>query len=165
MRTFLTSSFLFALLAAAAPAQGRFEPAAWSDTDAPVEQCIAFALYTTHAGTLKLTAQLYPLADDVPRTVELALRPRGVDGARWGKVAEVQVDETLYGWPQEDVKRWLAHFRVEGLDPTRDYDYRVVAAGGKATYEGLVRKDPVDEDVIVVVLFLENGLMRQDCLM
>ena len=96
----------------------------WKDTAAPVEQSVAFALYTTHAETLKLTAQLYPLADGVDRDVVLSVRPQKVWNAEWREVGRVQVDETDYGWPQEGVKRWLAHFRVDGWDMTRDFDYR-----------------------------------------
>lgn len=144
-------------LLASLTAQDAFVPKDWLDTAAPAEQCIAFALYTTHAGTLKMTAQLYPLADGVDRNVTLSVRPRGADGAVWRKVAETAVDETPYGWPQEGIARWLAHLRVDGWDMTRDFDYRVTAAGGRASYEGVVRRDPVDEPQIVVASLSCNG--------
>lgn len=121
----------------------------WNATDVAIEESIAFALYTAHAGVLKLTAQLYPLPDDAGREVELLVRPRGAGGT-WQSVGRVLVDESSYGWPQEDTKRWLAHFRVEGWDQAKDWDYRVVAVDGRAVYEGLVRKDPVGKDEIVV---------------
>ncbi|HEB52275.1 MAG TPA: hypothetical protein ENI87_03355 [bacterium] len=131
-------------------AQQAFEPGNWLDTAAPPEQCIAFALYTTHANTLKLTAQLYPLGDGVGRSVTLSVRAHGTEGANWRQVGVVQVDETPYGWPQAGVKRWLAHFRVPDWDMTRDFDYRITAADGRARYEGLVRHDPIEKDVILV---------------
>ena len=37
----------------------------------PRNEVLAFALYTHDAGTLKLTAQLYPLKPDEPRTVQV----------------------------------------------------------------------------------------------
>ena len=138
------------LLLTAASAQQTFWPEDWKDTAAPLEQSVAFALYTTHADTLKLTAQLYPLPDGVDRDVVLSVRPQKTWNAEWREVARVKVDETDYGWPQEGVKRWLAHFRVDGWDMTRDFDYRVTAAGGDATFEGKIRRDPVDQQVIKV---------------
>ena len=146
----LATCLLSLTLSPAAAGQGAFWPKDWKDTAAPVEQSVAFALYTTHAETLKLTAQLYPLADGVDRDVVLWVRPQAAAPAEWREVGRVKVDETDYGWPQEGVKRWLAHFRVDGWDMTRDFDYRVTAAGGRATFEGKIRRDPIDRQVIKV---------------
>ncbi len=147
----LRASLCFGLIGIAPlSAQQTFWPEDWTDTAAPVEQSVAFALYTTHAGTLKMTAQLYPLADGIDREVALSVRPRGAADAPWREVARVQVDETPYGWPQADVGRWLAHFRVDGWDMTRDFDYRVTAAGGAATFDGVVRRDPVERRTVKV---------------
>ncbi|MEM7756369.1 MAG: alkaline phosphatase D family protein [Planctomycetota bacterium] len=121
---------------------------AWDDTAVPTERAVAFALYTAHRGVLKLTAQFYPLADDISRDVELHVRPKS--GGDWERVASTTIDETSYGWPQADRKRWLAHFRVNEWDHSRDWAYKVVAADGAATYEGLVRRDPIDQREIVV---------------
>lgn len=150
---------VFAVVTMGAPtrAQQAFVPADWLDTHAPAAQCIAFVLYTTHAGTLKLTAQLYPLADDVPRDVTLSVRSRGDAAAAWREVARAAVDETPYGHPQAGAKRWLAHFRVRDWDQGHDFDYRVTAAGGAATYDGVVRHDPVEKDVIAVASLSCNG--------
>ena len=72
----LATCLLSLTLSPAAAGQGAFWPKDWKDTAAPVEQSVAFALYTTHAETLKLTAQLYPLADGVDRDVVLWVRPQ-----------------------------------------------------------------------------------------
>jgi hypothetical protein len=40
---------------------------------------------------------------------------------------------------------------------TKDHKYRVVAAGGAAVYEGTIRRDPVDKEVIVVAAFTGNS--------
>lgn len=126
----------------------------WLDTAVPVEGAIAFALYTVHNGVLKMTAQLYPLPDDAGREGVLEVRPRAngaaEPGGPWQRVATATVDETLYGGPQPATKRWLLHFRVEGWDHAQDWEYRVLAADGRASYGGVVRRDPSDQEVIVV---------------
>jgi len=118
----------------------------------PPQEAICFAMYTVHQRVLKMTVQLYPLADGVDRTVKLQ-----IDDGRWREIAETQVSEESYGAPQEDIKRWTAHFRVEDWDHARDWKYRVIAAGGAATYEGTIRRDPVDKDQIVVAAFTGNS--------
>ena len=140
---------------------GAWEPENWLDTAAPPEHCIAFALYTVHDGTLKMTAQLYPLADGVERAVQLQTRPRG-SGDEWRTVTFTTVDETAYGWPQANHKRWLAHFRVDNWDHTRDFEYRVVAAGGRATFEGLIRRDPEGPEIVVGSLSCNSNADRRD---
>ncbi|HSW46772.1 MAG TPA: hypothetical protein VLM89_14520 [Phycisphaerae bacterium] len=124
--------------------------------DVPRDQVICFALYTVHKGVLKLSAQLYPLKEGETRKVRLEVkRNQGRDtGAApdagvtsdWERVAEAPVDET----------GWLATFRVENWDAGRSVPYRVVHAGG-ATFEGLIRHDPVDKDEIVVAAFTCNS--------
>ncbi len=103
--------------------------------DVPRDQTVAFALYTHERGTLKLTAQLYPLKPDEARLARLELF---TDGA-WREVAESPV---LY-------PGWSAHFRIEDWDSTRDTPYRV-RHGATARFEGLIRKDPRDKTRIVV---------------
>lgn len=119
---------------------------AWLDIDRPAEEAICFTLYTVHGGTLKLTAQLYPLADGVGRSADLQIDRDG----RWVTMARVPIDASPYGGPLGDLGRWTAHFRLRGWDHSRDWRYRVVAADGRATYEGVIRRDPVDKDEIVV---------------
>ena len=53
---------------------------------------ICFALYTVHDGTLKLTAQLYPLAEDDPKAVRLEIEK----GGEWVEVAKVDAIDP--GW-------------------------------------------------------------------
>jgi len=126
----------------------------WLNIDnVPSEDAICFALYTVNNNTLKMTAQLYPLADDIDRVVKLQIRK----GDEWQTIAATVVSEESYGWPQEDKKQWTAHFRVENWDHSRDYDYRLLAAGEKAEYEGIIRKDPVDKEEIVVAAFTGNS--------
>ncbi len=143
-----------ASLSAAEPAERD-----WLDLDRPASEAICFTLYTvdTRGGVddavLKMTAQLYPLADGVGRDVVLKVQRDG----GWREVSRVVVDETPIGGPQADLSRWGARFRVEGWDASRDWRYRVVAGDGQAIYDGVVRRDPVDQSEIVVGLLSCNS--------
>ncbi len=99
------------------------------------DQVVAFALYTHDCGVLKLTAQLFPLMPDEPREVRLELRRDGV----WKEEARERV---IY-------PGWSAHFRIPGWDATQSVPYRV-RHGGEALFEGLIRRDPIEKDTIVV---------------
>ena len=101
----------------------------------PRDEVVAFALYTHDQGVLKLSAQLYPLKPDEDKTVHLDLE---MDG-RW---QEVDSQEVIF-------PGWSAHFRIPDWDNSQDVRYRV-RHGKDAKFEGLVRKDPIDKDVIVV---------------
>ncbi len=115
-----------------APPRG---PNAPPPLDVPRDQVVAFALYTHDRGVLKLTAQLYPLKPGEPRAATLEFRR---DGA-WVEAAKAAV-----AFPG-----WSANFRLEGWDASQDVAYRV-RHGAAATFEGLIRRDPTDKDVIVV---------------
>lgn len=108
----------------------------------PRDQVICFALYTVQNNILKLSAQLYPLGENQPRRVQLEIR----DGSAWKVVARADVDPN----------GWLATFRVEGWDSTRDALYRVTHPDG-ARFEGRIRKDPRRQDEIVVAAFTGNS--------
>ncbi len=105
------------------------------EMDVPRDQVVAFALYTHDGGTLKLSAQLYPLKPGEPREARLEFQR----GGRWAEAARVKVHEL----------GWSAHFRIDGWDGGENVRYRV-RHGPDASFEGLVRKDPVGKDVIVV---------------
>ncbi len=101
----------------------------------PRDQVVGFALYTHDHGVLKMTAQLYPLKPDEAREVRLEFKRDG----QWREVARAPV---IY-------PGWSAHFRIQPWDGTQDVPYRV-RHGEQAMFEGLIRKDPVGKDVIVV---------------
>lgn len=103
--------------------------------DVPRDRVIAFALYTHDAGVLKLTAQLFPLRPDEARVVRLEFQRDG----QWTEAVRVEV--VFPGWS--------AHFRVENWDATRDVPYRV-RHGERAVFAGLIRRDPVDKEEIVI---------------
>ena len=104
--------------------------------DVPREQVVCFACYTQQSGVLKMSAQLFPLKPGEARVARLEVKR---DGGDWKKIAQAEVH-----YPG-----WDAHFRVEKWDATKDVPYRV-RHGEKAMFEGLIRRDPVEKDVIVV---------------
>jgi hypothetical protein len=114
----------------AADAEPGWQPKGWLDTNAPAEHCIAFALYTVHDGTLKMTAQLYPLADGVDRTVELRVRPIGRGRARGARSRGRPWTRPPTAGPTRTTSAGSRTSGSTTLGPRHDYDYRVVAAGG-----------------------------------
>lgn len=104
---------------------------------------ICFALYTVHDRTLKLTAQLYPLAADDPRIVRLEIEQAG----QWVEVARTNVIEA----------GWTAPFRVADWDDSQMHRYRV-CHGTEAKYSGVIRKNPIDKNEIVVAGFTGNSI-------
>ncbi len=101
----------------------------------PRDQVIAFAVYTQDRGTLKLTAQLYPLMPFESRDATLEIQKQG----QWSAIAKAKIE----------VPGWSAHFRIENWDSTQSVAYRV-RHGERAEFAGTIRKDPIDKDVIVV---------------
>lgn len=107
------------------------------------DQVICFALYTVNNNILKLTAQLYPLEESDPRTVRLEVQRDG----KWQEIAKTEIVNP----------GWTAPFRVEKWDMTKDAPYRV-RHGENAVYEGLIRRNPVEKNEIVVVAFTGNSI-------
>lgn len=103
--------------------------------DVPRDEVVAFALYTHDHGVLKLTAQLYPLKPGEPREARLEFQR----DTHWTEAAKSPV---LF-------PGWSTHFRIENWDDSRDVPYRV-RHGERAVFEGLIRRDPRDKEVIVV---------------
>ncbi len=101
----------------------------------PRDQVIAFAVYTHDRGTLKLTAQFYPLLPEEPKQAILELQTDG----QWREAATRPIHEI----------GWSAHFRIEAWDNRQDVPYRV-RHGEAALFDGLIRQDPIDNPVIVV---------------
>ncbi len=105
------------------------------DLNVPRDQVVCFAIYTHERGVLKVSAQLFPLKPDEAREARLEIKR----GDAWQEVARAEV---LY-------PGWDAHFRVEGWDNTQTVPYRV-RHGEQATFEGTIRRDPIEKDEIVV---------------
>ena len=117
-------------------------PSEITEMDVPRDQVVAFGMYTVANNTLKLTAQLYPLYPDESREVRLEVK----DGNDWKEIQQQSVNDL----------GWAALFRVEDWDATQDVSYRL-RHGEQAMFEGLIRKDPVDKDEIVLAALSCNS--------
>lgn len=100
---------------------------------------IMFAMHTLSENVLKLNAILAPVGENPS---EAALE---VDDGGWKQVATATMDPEAR----------TATFRVADWDSTADTRYRVVF--GNDTWEGTIRRDPVDKDEIVVAAFTGNN--------
>ena len=119
--------------------------AAGDESDIPAvarDAVICFALYTVHDKRLKMSVHLYPLADDEPHEVRLDVMQSGA----WSEIARTDVHPV----------GWTATFRVDNWNTGRDVKYRVRHALG-SSYEGLIRRDPRDKQVIVAAAFTGNS--------
>ena len=101
---------------------------------------IACTQYTLSADVMKMTAQLMPIGDAESHTAFLEAQKDGV----WTQIGEAEIE----------VPGWTATFRIANWDSTQDTFYRVVY--GDDTWTGIVRKDPIDEETIVVAGFTGN---------
>lgn len=115
--------------------QVKDDPKQIIDVDVPRDEVICFGIYTTQNNILKLSAQLFPLYPEESREVRLELRKNGT----WQQVAVEKVNDI----------GWSALFRIENWDNSADVPYRL-RHGENAVFEGLIRKDPVDKNIIVV---------------
>ncbi|MCK5001304.1 MAG: metallophosphoesterase [Anaerohalosphaera sp.] len=111
------------------------------------EDVICFSLYTVNNNTLKMTAQLYPLKENEDNYIRLEVKKNG----QWQQISKAPVIKD----------GWTSHFRVENWDSTRDRQYRL-AHGKNAYYGGLIRKDPVNKEEIVVAAFTGNSIYLRD---
>ena len=123
----------------------------WKYHEKDPSRQICFAMYTVHNNILKMTVQLNPLQDQDSRDIYLEIEKNG----KWQTIATSTVRENDY--VLNKAKSWNALFRVEHWDQTKDWRYRVVALDHVATYEGIIRKDPVDKNEIVVAAFTGNS--------
>ena len=107
----------------------------FNDLLVPRNEVVAFALYTVHNNTLKLSAQLHPLYPQETRTVRIEFD----FGNGWEEAATATVNDL----------GWSALFRIENWDDSKTVPYRV-RHGADSFFEGSIRKNPIDQDEIVV---------------
>jgi len=105
------------------------------DLKVPRDQVVCFGIYTVHDNTLKLSAQLYPLYPNETREVRLEIQKDG----KWTEIARKDVQDI----------GWSTTFRVENWDDTTTIPYRLLH-GENASFEGSIRKNPTDQDVITL---------------
>ncbi|MFW6163480.1 MAG: discoidin domain-containing protein, partial [Planctomycetota bacterium] len=111
---------------------------------------ILWCQHTLSRNVLKLTAQMPPVGKNEAQTVRLEVRKDG----QWTEVAKARIHPLAR----------TATFRVPEWDSTRDTPYRAVYAmtmpdGSRKdhTWQGTIRKSPVDKDPIVVAAFTGNA--------
>ena len=105
------------------------------DLEVARDKVVCFALYTVHNKTLKMSAQLFPLFPKESREVRLEVDK----GNGWEQVATAKVNDL----------GWSALFRIENWDDSKTVKYRV-RHGEKAEFAGTIRKNPTDQDQVVV---------------
>jgi len=106
------------------------------------DSVIAFGIYTVSNNTLKLSAQLYPLYPNETREVRLEIEENG----QWKELQNQLVNDL----------GWSALFRINDWDATKDTKYRLLH-GGKASFKGLIRKDPKEKSEIVMAALSCNS--------
>ena len=103
---------------------------------------VAFGMYTVSNRTLKLTAQFFPLYPEETREVRLEIKK----GKKWVEIQKRKINEI----------GWSTTFRVENWDIENDINYKI-KHGKNAFFEGLIRKDPIDKNEIVLAAFSCNS--------
>ncbi|WP_245949262.1 metallophosphoesterase family protein [Lutibacter citreus] len=99
---------------------------------------IAFALYTVHENTVKITAQFYPIHNMEPFEAILEIKENG----KW---MVKKTSDILY-------PGYTAHFRIDNWDDTKDQQYRVVH-NRKAFFDGIIKKNPKNKENFVMASF------------
>jgi len=112
------------------------------DLKVPRDQLVCFGIYTVHNRVLKLTAQLYPLYPEETREVRLEIEKDG----NWTEIARQKVNDL----------GWSTSFRIVDWDDSKDFKYRLLH-GEKASFEGVVRKNPADKEEIVLAALSCNS--------
>ena len=111
---------------------------------------ILYAMHTLSRGALNLTAQMPPLGEKEAKTIRL--ETKNLSGKWIGK-----------GLARMDPLSRTATFRIKGWEDSRDVAYRVAFEDRKKDgsiidryFEGVIRKDPVDKNEVVVAGFTGN---------
>jgi len=105
-------------------------------------EVIAFGIYTVSNKTLKLSAQLFPLYPTETRMISLEIK----EGGKWKNIQQKEVNEI----------GWSTTFRIENWDSKKDIPYRILH-GSSASFEGLIRKNPIDKNEIILAALSCNS--------
>ena len=103
------------------------------DLKVPRDEVIAFALYTVSNKTLKLSAQLFPLFPKETRKIRLEIYKNNT----WQEIQDIKINDI----------GWSGLFRIDNWESDKDIPYRI-RHSNSAFFEGLIRKDPKNNDVI-----------------
>ncbi len=103
---------------------------------------IVFTLYTVHKNILKLTAQLEEQTGTYPTKAQLEIR----ENNQWKQIAESSIVNP----------GWTVPFKVSNWDMSKDVSFRVKYSSD--IWSGVIRKDPIDKDTIIVAAFTGNSI-------
>lgn len=109
--------------------------------------------YTLSEGTLKLVAQMAPIGTGDTRNVRLEMEEDGT----WNEVAQAEIQPYSF----------TALLRVENYAADADRSFRVrydIDGDGvqpEAVYSGIIRRDPVNKDKVVVAAFTGHHISAQ----
>ena len=106
------------------------------------DNVIAFGIYTLSKNVLKLTAQLFPLYPDESRDIKFQIYESG----KWNEVQKKEINEI----------GWSTTFKIENWDDTKNVRYRL-RHGKNAEFEGKIRKNPIEKDIIKLAAFSCNS--------
>ena len=106
------------------------------------DNVIAFGIYTLSKNVLKLTAQLFPLYPDESRNIKFEIYESG----KWNEVQKKEINEI----------GWSTTFKIENWDDTKNVRYRL-RHGKNAEFEGKIRKNPIEKDIIKLAAFSCNS--------
>ncbi|MDX1981641.1 MAG: alkaline phosphatase D family protein [Bryobacteraceae bacterium] len=95
-------------------------------------------MFSLNGKVMKLTAQMAPIGDSDPRKVRLDYR---VPGNPWRTGPEAVIDSAGY----------IARFRLDNWDSTKDWQYRVVY--GDHVYDGHIPADPGAERPLRIAFY------------
>jgi hypothetical protein len=118
------------------------KPSKIIETRVPRDEVVAFGIYTVHGGSLKMTAQLFPLYPKETRTVRLELLRDG----EWREEARGDVNDI----------GWSTLFRIDDWHSASDVPYRL-RHGDEAVFQGTIRRDPIGRNEITVAALSCNS--------
>ncbi len=104
---------------------------------------VVFTMYTLHDNVMKITAQLEEQTGSYPDKVQLEI----LENNSWKEISEAAIVNP----------GWTAPFKVQNWDSSKDIPFRMVY-NGDTTWSGVIRKDPVDKDTIIVAAFTGNSV-------
>ncbi|UCH09515.1 MAG: alkaline phosphatase D family protein [Fidelibacterota bacterium] len=119
---------------------------------------VAGALYSLNGDVLRMAIQFMPLAwpgvlldrHPAPLLARLEFRKRG--SGTWQKADVARISQPEY----------MAFFRIEPWDGSQEYEYRVTFRDKwqkDHVYPGIIRRDPVDQEVVSFVALTGMGVM------
>ncbi len=113
---------------------------------------IVSTMQTLSRNTLKMSVQMMPVGSKQPKEIFLKYRAKGVD--LW----EPEIKSSII------TDGYVAGFKIEEWDDSRSFEYMVeyryfnnMGVETSDTYEGTIRKNPVDKEEFIIAAFTGNN--------